>query len=362
MLKKTASLLFYSLFVIGCSNDQFSEKNLNEVFDVLKYEENIKSMVLVPGGSFTMGTDALQLAGQPVRSGAEESPPHRVILESFYMDETEVTNAQFKIFIEETGYVTLAERPFKKEDYPKAKPEDLVPAAFVMASPKTNVDVKSESHWSWWKLTQGANWKHPEGPESNLEGKWNHPVVNLSYEDAKAYAEWAGKRLPTEAEWEYAARGGIKDSLYPWGNELLLNGTIMANYWQGDFPNKNTNEDNFLTTSPVKSFSPNGYGLYDLAGNVWEMVADEYEKGYYSKSPIESPKGGIGQSIVNKGDGPIVRQRIIRGGSFLCSEGYCTGYRVAARQLSDDISASYHTGFRCVMDVNKLSELGYQKK
>ena len=267
------------------------------------------------------------------------------------MDTTEVTNAEFKAFVDETGYVTLAERPFKKEDYPNAKPEDLVPAAFVMASPKTNVDVKSESHWSWWKLTNGANWKHPEGPGSDISDKWDHPVVNLAYEDAKAYAHWAGKRLPTEAEWEYAARGGVKDAMYPWGNELLLNGTIMANYWQGDFPNTNTNEDKFLTTAPVKSFSPNGYGLYDLAGNVWEMVADEYEKGYYSKSPIESPTGGIGQSIVNKGEGPIVRQRIIRGGSFLCSEGYCTGYRVAARQLSDDISASYHTGFRCVMDV-----------
>ena len=351
MLKKTAALLVCSSLMIGCNNDQNSEANSKGRVDDVKYEQNIKSMVLVPGGSFTMGTDPEQLKDQPVRSGAEEWPPHSVILKPFYMDTTEVTNAEFKAFVDETGYVTLAERPFKKEDYPNAKPEDLVPAAFVMASPKTNVDVKSESHWSWWKLTNGANWKHPEGPGSDISDKWDHPVVNLAYEDAKAYAHWAGKRLPTEAEWEYAARGGVKDAMYPWGNELLLNGTIMANYWQGDFPNTNTNEDKFLTTAPVKSFSPNGYGLYDLAGNVWEMVADEYEKGYYSKSPIESPTGGIGQSIVNKGEGPIVRQRIIRGGSFLCSEGYCTGYRVAARQLSDDISASYHTGFRCVMDV-----------
>ena len=316
MLKKTAALLVCSSLMIGCNNDQNSEPNSKGGVDDVKYEQNIKSMVLVPGGSFTMGTDPEQLKDQPVRSGAEEWPPHSVILKPFYMDTTEVTNAEFKAFVDETGYVTLAERPFKKEDYPNAKPEDLVPAAFVMASPKTNVDVKSESHWSWWKLTNGANWKHPEGPGSDISDKWDHPVVNLAYEDAKAYAHWAGKRLPTEAEWEYAARGGVKDAMYPWGNELLLNGTIMANYWQGDFPNTNTNEDKFLTTAPVKSFSPNGYGLYDLAGNVWEMVADEYEKGYYSKSPIESPTGGIGQSIVNKGEGPIVRQRIIRGGSF----------------------------------------------
>ena len=271
MLKKTASLLFYSLFVIGCSNDQFSEKNLNEVFDVLKYEENIKSMVLVPGGSFTMGTDALQLTGQPVRSGAEESPPHRVILESFYMDETEVTNAQFKTFIEETGYVTLAERPFKKEDYPKAKPEDLVPAAFVMASPKTNVDVKSESHWSWWKLTQGANWKHPEGPESNLEGKWNHPVVNLAFEDAKAYAEWAGKRLPTEAEWEFACRAGTKTA-YSFGDDPA-DLDIYA-WYEGNSEG---------TYQKVGQKKPNPLGLHDMHGNVSEWTLDQYIPTVYNK-------------------------------------------------------------------------------
>ena len=354
MLKKYLSLLICLFFFVSCREEVRTQKNSGDKFKDAKYEENMKSMVLVPGGTFIMGTDSESQKDQPVRSGAEEWPPHNVILKSFYMDKTEVTNTQFKEFVSETGYLTLAERPFKKEDYPKAKPEDLLPAAFVMASPKTNVDIKSESHWSWWKLTTGANWKCPEGPESNLEGKLDHPVVNLAYEDAKAYAEWAGKRLPTEAEWEYAARGGLKGAMYPWGSELLSEGNIMANYWQGDFPNKNTNEDKFLTTSPVKSFPPNNYGLYDIAGNVWEMVADEYEKGYYERSPIESPKGGIGQSIVNKGEGPIIRQRIIRGGSFLCSEGYCTGYRVGARQLSDDISASYHTGFRCVMDVKAV--------
>lgn len=298
-----------------------------------------------------MGTDQTSAGDNPVRSGAEEWPPHRVIIDSFYMDETEVTNLQFKAFVDATGYKTQAERPFSQKDYPKAKPEDLLPAAFVMAPPKETVDIKTASHWTWWKLTQGADWQHPEGPESNLDDRWNHPVVNVAFEDALAYAKWSGKRLPTEAEWEYAARGGLEEKLYPWGNEISPGDKMMANFWQGDFPNKNTNEDGYITSSPVKSFPPNGYALYDMGGNVWEMVADEYEQGYYAKSETKSPKGGIGRSIVAKGEGPIVRQRLIRGGSFLCSEGYCTGYRVGARQLSDDISASYHTGFRCVVDA-----------
>ena len=308
-------------------------------------------MVLVPSGSFNMGT-AQELFAQgdiPVRSGAEEWPPHRVILDAFFMDETEVTNRQFKEFVDATGYKTQAERPFSQEDYPNAKPEDLLPAAFVMASLTKKVDIKTEHHTTWWKLTNGADWQHPEGPDSNLDRRWDHPVVNIAYEDAEAYAKWAGKRLPTEAEWEYAARGGLEGKLYPWGDELTPGGKHMANCWQGDFPNENTSEDGFSSSSPVKSFSPNGFGLFDMAGNVWEIVADQYEQGYYQKSPKFAPKGGVGESIVK--DGPVVHQRVIRGGSFLCNEGYCTGYRNAARQLSDDISSSYHTGFRCVKDI-----------
>ena len=176
-----------------------------------------------------MGT-SIEPQEQPVRRGAEEYPPHRVILKPFYMDETEVTNLQFQKFVDETGYKTQAEKPFSQKDYPNAKPEDLLPAAFVMAPPKDNVDIKTESHWSWWKLVNGADWKHPEGPESNLEGRSNHPVVNIAYEDAVAYAKWAGKRLPTEAEWEYAARGGLEEKLYPWGNDLKPSEKLMANF------------------------------------------------------------------------------------------------------------------------------------
>ena len=341
MIRNPFLILICVLTFSGCDKQKRSET-------IIKSPP--EGMVLIPGGSFMMGT-SIEPQEQPVRRGAEEYPPHRVNLKPFYMDETEVTNLQFQKFVDETGYKTQAEKPFSQKDYPNAKPEDLLPAAFVMAPPKDNVDIKTESHWSWWKLVNGADWKHPEGPESNLEGRSNHPLVNIAYEDAVAYAKWEGKRQPTQAEWEYAARGGLEEKLYPWGNDLKPSEKLMANFWQGDFPNKNTNEDNYMTSSPVKSFPSNGYGLFDMAGNVWEMVADKYEKGYYARSPIESPKGGIGQSIINKGEGPIVFQRIIRGGSFLCSEGYCTGYRVGARQLSDDISASYHTGFRCVMDA-----------
>ena len=311
-------------------------------------------MVLIPSGAFEMGTSQ-ELFAQgniPVRSGAEEWPLHRVILDAFYMDATEVTNLQFKEFIVATGYKTQAERPFSQEDYPKAKPEDLLPAAFVMAPPDKKVDIKTEPHWTWWKLTNGADWQHPEGPKANLEGRWDHPVVNIAYEDAEAYAKWAGKRLPTEAEWEYAARGGLEGKLFPWGDELTPGGKHMANCWQGDFPNENTNGDGFMTSSPVKSFPPNGYGLFDMGGNVWELIADQYEKDYYQRSPKFAPKGGVGKPVVEASDGPVVHQRVIRGGSFLCSEGYCTGYRNAARQLSDDISSSYHTGFRCVKDID----------
>ncbi len=341
MIRNPFLILICFFSILGCGKQERSKEV--KIFPP-------EGMVFIPGGSFIMGT-SLEPKEQPVRSGAEESPPHRVILKPFYMDETEVTNLQFRNFVDETGYKTQAERPFNQKDYPKAKPEDLLPAAFVMAPPKSNVDINTASHWTWWKLVNGADWKHPEGPESNLKGRSNHPVVNIAYEDALAYAKWAGKRLPTEAEWEYAARGGLKEKLYPWGDELSPKGKIMANFWQGDFPNENTNEDSYMTSAPVKSFPPNGYGLFDMGGNVWEMIADKYERDYYARSPIESPKGGIGQSIVKKGEGPIVFQRIIRGGSFLCSEGYCTGYRVGARQLSDDISASYHTGFRCVLDI-----------
>ncbi len=304
-----------------------------------------EGMVLIPGGTFSMGTDPQAASTQPVRSGAPEFPVHRVVLEPFWMDETEVTNAQFKKFIDATGYKTQSEKAFSPEDYPDAPPGSLDPASFIFKKPSGDVDVATADHMAWWNLVKGADWNHPEGPDSNIDDRMDHPVVNLSYADCKAYADWVGKRLPTEAEWEYASRGGAEGNLYPWGNELNPDGKYLANTWQGTFPNKNTNEDTFLGTSPVKSFPPNGYGLYDIAGNVWEIVADAYDEKYYGSSPKYNPTGPTdAKDMEGTTD---IKQRIIRGGSFLCSEGYCTGYRSGARQLSDDITASNHTGFRC---------------
>ena len=303
-------------------------------------------MVWIPGGSFEMGAKEEHLG--PVRAQAEEFPTHRVVLEGFWMDATEVTNAQFRKFVEATGFKTRAERPFSRKDFPNAPEGSLDPGSFVFKQPEFEVDPERSRHDVWWKLVKGADWRHPDGPGSSIEGLDDHPVVSVSAEDAQAYAEWAGKRLPTEAEWEYAARGGAHSQQYIWGDELTPNGTFMANYWQGAFPNENTKADGFLRTAPVKSFPPNAYGLYDMAGNVWEIVKDYYQKGYYEHSPTFDPQGpAVGESVNNTG----FPQRIIRGGSFLCTEGYCTGYRPAARQLSDDLSTSHHTGFRCVMDT-----------
>ncbi|MEM0897934.1 MAG: formylglycine-generating enzyme family protein [Verrucomicrobiota bacterium] len=309
-------------------------------------EDVPEGMVWIPGGTFTMGTP--QNLAEPVRSSAEEWPPHKVALEGFFMDATEVTNAQFAKFVEETGYKTFAERPLDPKDFPGATPEMLAPAAFVVKTPETRVDPwanRSESP-EWWHMIPGANWREPEGPGSSIERKEDHPVVNVTIEDAMAYADWAGKRVPTEAEWEYAARGGHEQRKYIWGNELAPGGKWLANMWQGDFPNSNSAEDGFETTAPAKSFPPNDFGLYDMAGNVWELVQDRHAEGYYANSPRYCPTG----AVIQGEQAHLQRNRLIRGGSFLCAEGYCSGYRPSARQLSDDITASYHTGFRCVQD------------
>lgn len=308
-----------------------------------------EGMVMIPGGTFTMGTSQESSGENPVRSGAEEFPVHRVIVEGFWMDETEVTNRQFKAFVDATGYKTQAETPFSQEDYPNARPEDLAPASFGFLKPTEHVDPLRSDHWEWWTLIPNANWHQPEGPGSNIEDRMDHPVVCVALMDCEAYAKWAGKRMPTEAEWEYAARGGLEGMIYCWGNELKPGGKWLANIWQGDFPNENLEEDGFWGTAPAKSFPPNGYGLYDIAGNVWEIVADPYKKGYYGESPKYNPKGALDPPDMEGTTG--VKQRIIRGGSFFCSVGYCTGYRPGARQLSDDITTSCHTGFRCVKDV-----------
>lgn len=263
-------------------------------------------MVFIKGGEYTMGTN---------HAFPFEGPEHRVYVDSFYMDVTEVTNRQFREFVEATGYETESEKQGSSGYFHAAAGQ--------------------------WELREGADWQHPDGPGSDLEGKDDYPVIHVSWDDATAYAEWAGKRLPTEAEWEYAARGGLEGATFPWGDELRPSGNHRANVWQGRFPVKDHAADGFSSPAPVKQFPPNGYGLYDIGGNVWEWVGDWYSSTYYQESPRENPKGpATGQEKIN------------RGGSWLCSDNYCQGYRVAARQKTARDSALNNVGFRCVRDAN----------
>ena len=304
-------------------------------------------MVFIPGGEFDMGGDNDQ--AQP-----DERPKHRVRVSPFWMDQTEVTNAQFKKFVAATRYITTAERKPDWEELKKTlppgtpKPADslLVAASLVFKATSGPVDLNDYSQW--WSWVKGANWKHPGGPGTSIEGKDHEPVVQVSWDDAMAYCKWAGKRLPTEAEWEFAARGGLVNNIYPWGNEPVETGKPKANSWNGAFPYYNSKRDGYVKLAPVGSFAPNGYGLYDMAGNVWEWCSDLYNADYYKelqgKLTID-PKGPA-QSFDPQE--PYMEKRSLRGGSFLCNDSYCSGYRVARRMKSSHDTGLEHTGFRCV--------------
>lgn len=304
-------------------------------------------MVFIPGGEFDMGGDNDQ--AQP-----DERPKHRVRVSPFWMDQTEVTNAQFKKFVAATRYITTAERKPDWEELKKTlppgtpKPADslLVAASLVFNATSGPVDLNDYSQW--WSWVKGANWKHPGGPGTSIEGKDHEPVVQVSWDDAMAYCKWAGKRLPTEAEWEFAARGGLVNNIYPWGNEPVETGKPKANSWNGAFPYYNSKRDGYVKLAPVGSFAPNGYGLYDMAGNVWEWCSDLYNADYYKelqgKLTID-PKGPA-QSFDPQE--PYMEKRSLRGGSFLCNDSYCSGYRVARRMKSSHDTGLEHTGFRCV--------------
>lgn len=307
-----------------------------------------KNMVWIKPGTFMMGADNKQAA-------PDEYPKHKVIVSGFWMDMTVVTNAQYAKFVKATGYITVAERKpdwdeLKKQLPPGTpKPDDslMVAASLVFDPPKHPVNLNDYSQW--WVWEKGADWKHPQGPASSIRGKDNYPVVQIAWIDAMAYCKWAGKRLPTEAEWEWAARGGLQNKIYPWGDEPVDEGKPKANTWQGHFPDKNTMKDKFYGLAPVGSFPPNGYGLYDMAGNVWEWCADYYNSNYYSSvaNGIKDPRGP------NKSydpDEPYAMKRVIRGGSFLCNDSYCSGYRVSRRMKSTEDSGLEHLGFRCVQD------------
>lgn len=305
-------------------------------------------MVYIPGGTFKMGGDNEQ-------ADQDEYPKHQVTVDAFWMDEHEVTNAQFQKFVETTGYITTAERKPDWEELkrqlspgtPKPDESQLVAASLVFTPPSQAVDLNDYSQW--WSWVVGANWKHPEGPGSDIKGKENFPVVHISWDDATAYCKWVGKRLPTEAEWEYAARGGMQNAIYSWGNEHISKGKAKANSWEGSFPYENTQEDGFAGLAPIKSYSPNGYQLYDMAGNVWEWCADWYRNDYYQQSSksigVKNPKGPSDSFDPND---PYTPKKVARGGSFMCNDSYCSGYRVARRMKSSKDSGMSNMGFRCV--------------
>lgn len=286
-------------------------------------------MKWIPGGSYELGSEEFY---------PEEGPVHQVTVEGFWMDDGPVTNAQYRAFVAATGYLTLAERHPDPDLYPGVDPAWLVPGALVFTPPPRPVSLDDPRNW--WTYVQGACWWQPEGPGSSIEGREEHPVVHIAFEDAGAYAEWAGKSLPTEAEWEVAARGGLDGAAYVWGDEFTPGGRHMANTWQGDFPHENLAQDGFKRTSTVGAFPPNGYGLFDMVGNVWEWTVDEYRS-------TRSAQGGACCTVARSRSGEIP-QKVVKGGSHLCAPNYCLRYRPAARQGQAVDTATSHLGFRCI--------------
>lgn len=306
-------------------------------------------MVLVKGGEFLMGTNEQD-------AYATERPARSEQVADFYLDRTEVTNAQFAAFVEATGYVTVAERvpswEEMKETLPPGtpKPDDalMVPGSLVFVPPAQAVALDDISRW--WKWVPGASWKHPEGPGSDIAGKENHPVVHIAFEDAQAYAKWAGKRLPTEKEWEFAAKAHSQ-TRFPWGTDLMPQGKIQANTFQGFFPHFNNQQDGYARTSPVRSFPANALGLYDMIGNVWELTVDWYDAASAARKVGQMPALDTTQTPCFNPENPYAKEKVIKGGSFLCSDEYCINYRPSARRGQDVYSGTSNVGFRCAKDV-----------
>lgn len=307
-----------------------------------------EGMVWIPGGVYWRGNDT--------ENHGDARPWHQVEVDGFWMDASPVTNAQFEKFVAATGYVTIAERTPKAEDFPgidpaTIPPENLVAGSVVFAPPEEPVPL--DNHLRWWAYVRGANWRHPEGPESDFEGRENHPVVHVAYDDALAYCRWAGKRLPTEAEFEFASRGGLDRKTFGWGNEFRPDGMCMTNTWQGRFPIENTAGDGYRTTSPVGSFPMNGYKLQDMSGNVWQWCSDWYRDDYYKTlydgpQPAVNPRGPADSRDPSE---PGVAKRVMRGGSYLCTDQYCTAYECGARGKGAPDTGTSHLGFRCVQNA-----------
>ncbi len=302
-----------------------------------------KDMVWIPGGTYLMGSDAHY---------PEEAPAHPVSVSSFWIDRYQITNAAFRRFVKATGYVTVAERVPEADRYPGALPEMLVPGSVVFKQPPGRVAL--DNHYTWWDWVPGADWRRPEGSGSTLDGRERHPVIHVSWEDAAAYAAWAGKSLPTEAEWEYACRSGQDRLPFAWGEELAPKGKMLANYWQGQFPWQNLDLDGYERTAPVGSFPPNGYGLCDMIGNVWEWTADWYVAHHDGGSPCcgaaLNPGGGSEQGSLDPSiAGASIPRRVLKGGSWACAANYCQRYRPAARMPHPIDTGTNHVGFRCIV-------------
>lgn len=312
---------------------------------------SLKHRVWVPGGTFLMGSDNFY---------PEERPVHRVTVDDFWMDEHPVTNAEFRRFVKATGYITVAERPPNPGDYPGVDPALLLAGSLVFRKPPHRVSLND--YRAWWAYVPGACWKHPEGPGSTLNGRDHHPVVHVAYEDAEAFAAWAGKTLPTEAEWEFAARGGLEGASYVWGDEFAPKGRLLANTWQGEFPWQNSKTDGYEGTSPVGAFPPNGYGLYDMAGNVWEWTSDFFTPRHPDEVakpcciPHNPRVDSAGPDLIADQTGTHIPCRVLKGGSHLCAPNYCLRYRPAARQGEMVDSSASHIGFRCIVRAGTVTE------
>lgn len=313
-------------------------------------EPPFAGMLWIPGGDFRMGSD---------HHYPEEAPSHRVVVDGFWMDQTPVTNRQFLAFVEATHHVTLAEIVPTLDDYPDALPHMLYAGSLTFAKPAGPVDL---GNWAnWWAYLEGANWRHPAGPQSTIDGLEDHPVTHVAFADAIAYARWAGKELPTEAEWEFAARGGLDGKEFAWGDEFMPGGNYMANTWQGQFPYDNRASDGFDGTSPVTVFPPNGYGLYDVIGNVWEWTNDWFSERHASPSskPCCAPRNPLGGPEEESFDSQApekVPRKVLKGGSHLCAPNYCQRYRPAARHAQGVDSSTSHIGFRCVVRPHEIEK------
>ena len=304
-------------------------------------KEPFDNMVAIPGGVFRMGSNDHY---------PEEKPAHKVKVGAFRMDRHPVTNREFGLFVQQTGYITQAETPADPADYPGADPALLQPSSVVFVPPPGPVDLRNPHNW--WHYIPGADWRHPHGPGSSIEGRDDHPVVHVGFADATAYAQWAGKQLPTEAEWEFAARGGLDGAVFAWGDDMTPDGKHMANTWQGEFPWQNLESDGHRLTSPVGSYPANGYGLYDMTGNVWEWTTDWYQQHDQLQSKpcctLESPRGAEREASIDPRDRSRIPRKVMKGGSHLCAPNYCRRYRPAARMAQPVDTTTCHLGFRCI--------------